>query len=1309
MTLDWSKFQTLSGSQDKNFELLCRGIIRHTFGQYGRFVSHANMAGVEFYLELNNDCALGKKDRVFGWQCKWFEIEAGKPLGKNRRSNIEDGIKKTKKYHPNVTDWILWTKYTLTKSDQDWFNAIKTDLNLYLYDSSDIEKYKVGLAEIFIKSFFGELAISDQQMSELTKLSIAPIKQRWTPELHQETGLDRQVKKILGCKFSWDILEKTSNELEILSSVLFEKLIEYSESSDYLDDAASLTFKSLSFCEHIRECKKSLEEGVTDWTDLIDDANDLSVDERSAPRKLRKNNDFNGLLFTNLLASYLEGKKALANLKKSLKQSSLVISSEAGNGKTEFCAQLCSGLVDGVQGLIIHGKRLSNGTQYNDLVKSFTINGKAFESFESLVCSLNSYGERSKKRILIAFDGLNESEDSRKWKDIIPEIQTIVQKYQRVFCLFTIRPDYIQDSIPTDTIEIIKGEGFNDENDAHKAITKYFAYYKINSVGGSLPRAMLHHPLSLKLFCEVTNLKREFEVNINSAPQSLHALFEIFIKESSERIAELSSNNHRIYGGDVQKALSTMGDQLWGSGQRGLKQDEFRNLINDSNRPWNFSLLNSLESEGVLIRNKHDSEETVMPVYDRLAGYLIAESILTKCSSDTFKDWIGDQSNFKKLFGSYSEIHPYCEDIVSALVALLPKRFYGVNLWTFLTGVEKDKALIKCSDLEKAYLDQNTISELENLIISGKATESIWFRLYFLHHVDNHPLNIELTERVLAKMDIAIRDRCWSEWVRSQKDGFISVLKDFSKSASDSKQDARRASYFKWCLTLSDRETRDVASESLFIFGHKNPSAIFSETIKSLSFNDDYVAMRLVPICFGVITNIFSDSNKEKIYQFYNALCSSLIGPNASHSTNNIVIRQYFLKIREYLLFCGIIGNSDTNTNFALKIEPHSIPETDPLAQDLSKALHMDFENYTLGTLFKSRRNYDNNHQGHKDCVSYIRGLLASFNWNTKEMMELDKRLYNSRDRGNRNPVERYGKKYSWIGFYRYAGMLDHLGNLDVHYDDFKNGDIDPSFIRPPEKDNLQFSIVNFKSYLDDKDWFTKAKVSLPKEVYKRANIVKVEVPWILISGSFSAKDEITNRRVYGFAQSILVNKSDVAIVKKTFDENDPYKVVCHEHPKTYETLANEIPWSSAAQSAFDEYENNESKKVAGVNVEYLAYEYSHEKDKEWLNIASSYCFPNYQIIAKQKLTKIPKTLAFRGKDGKVASINLKQDEEEGRSHLFYMNLKELKKYAKGKVLITLCWGEKELDLSYYKKDSWLVQLQSKGRNYWKEIFVQNL
>jgi hypothetical protein len=43
--LNWDAFAKLPGSAEKNFELLCRAIIRQNFGSYGVFRALANQPG----------------------------------------------------------------------------------------------------------------------------------------------------------------------------------------------------------------------------------------------------------------------------------------------------------------------------------------------------------------------------------------------------------------------------------------------------------------------------------------------------------------------------------------------------------------------------------------------------------------------------------------------------------------------------------------------------------------------------------------------------------------------------------------------------------------------------------------------------------------------------------------------------------------------------------------------------------------------------------------------------------------------------------------------------------------------------------------------------------------------------------------------------------------------------------------------------------------------------------------------------------------------------------------------------------------
>ena len=54
--LNWDVFTSLPGSAEKNFELLCRGIVRQNFGSYGVFRALANQPGVEFHLKLHRRC-----------------------------------------------------------------------------------------------------------------------------------------------------------------------------------------------------------------------------------------------------------------------------------------------------------------------------------------------------------------------------------------------------------------------------------------------------------------------------------------------------------------------------------------------------------------------------------------------------------------------------------------------------------------------------------------------------------------------------------------------------------------------------------------------------------------------------------------------------------------------------------------------------------------------------------------------------------------------------------------------------------------------------------------------------------------------------------------------------------------------------------------------------------------------------------------------------------------------------------------------------------------------------------------------------
>src|SRR5437867_1406885 len=123
--LNWDAFAQLPGSAERNFEMLCRGLIHRQFGRCGHFAARAAQPGVEFHLKLHTKCSLGAVGAWFGWQCRWYDLPAARAIGNTRRKKIVDSIRKTEKELLGVTDWVLWTRHTLTKGDQDWFNGLE--------------------------------------------------------------------------------------------------------------------------------------------------------------------------------------------------------------------------------------------------------------------------------------------------------------------------------------------------------------------------------------------------------------------------------------------------------------------------------------------------------------------------------------------------------------------------------------------------------------------------------------------------------------------------------------------------------------------------------------------------------------------------------------------------------------------------------------------------------------------------------------------------------------------------------------------------------------------------------------------------------------------------------------------------------------------------------------------------------------------------------------------------------------------------------------------------------------------------------
>lgn len=694
--LNWNIFEQLPGSTQENFEMLCRALISKHYKRNGLFAALSNQPGVEFHLKLDKACSLGESNRWYGWQCKWFNSTGTKNLNTSQRVQIEKSLRISERELPNLTDWILWTKQPLTKVDQKWFYALKTNFKLHLWNANDVEDLLNEDAEIFRHTYFGELILTPQTLSSLHALSVEQIKGRWIPEVHQIVNTERTIRRMLGEKESWDSITILQEQFSISIKVVNANI--YTLPKLLIESVNNFIKITNQMIVTLNDVSKLLEQGDFELVrqSLAFRNQDIYNSLHIIPRKLRNARNFLSLILTNSIADLLLAEEILREVNDFLGTRIIGVLADAGCGKTQLAAQLTSETSDRPAGIILYGRDFSLSDDLNALANKVVIPGSGIPivSMEALIAAVNAAGQRAHRRLPLVIDGLNEAEDARKWKGPIASLNKMLNEYPNVLVVCTIRtgsrliPEshrwrvgneestprttFADEALPSDIMKLEIPEFGSNTLDA---IKKYFQHFKIILGDADLPLELLSHPLTLRLYCEVTNPTREKEVGVEAMPGSLTALFEKYLEQTEKRVAFLATVNFRYHDQDVHNVFYKLGIVLWEKKSREINQDEFRISIGDETRLWNHSIIRALEQEGVILRVPGYSPGSfeIMSIYDALGGYIIANSILRKHGRDGFQQWLRDPNNIKRLTISSYDCHPLANDIIQSLVGLMPR------------------------------------------------------------------------------------------------------------------------------------------------------------------------------------------------------------------------------------------------------------------------------------------------------------------------------------------------------------------------------------------------------------------------------------------------------------------------------------------------------------------------------------------------------------------------------------------------------------------------------------------------------------
>ena len=1320
--LNWDTFVRLPGSPEKNFEALCRGAVRYNFGSYGVLRALANQPGVEFHLKVDHRCdALGVEGRWWGWQCKWYDLAANGALGANRQRKIKEGIRKTEAHVPGVTDWALWTRRPLTKADQDWFNRISTKMTLHLWTADDLDNLLVNQAAVLRGTYFGELVLTTEILRQWHEQAVARIRRRWQPEVHHVVDAERELRRMLGESGSWADLLSLADELGSIVQLvegapqvpaaivpLVEKVVHASrESADTLNQVAV-----------------GIRDGDLDLLrdDLTSRPRVLASDITTAPRRLRSGNHRVGLYVTNAIAGCRETLRLLTEVEAAFSSRVAAVLAPAGCGKTQLAAQLTDGTDARPHGVLLHGQDLHANHTLDDLARRVSIAALPVPSMESLLAAVDAAGQRARHRLPIVIDGLNESEDPRHWKPLLAELETMLAKYPYVLLVCSLRTEFVDETLPDET-RCVKIDGYG--NETIDAIREHFHYYKINATDVSIPIGLLRHPLTLRLFCEVTNPERLKEVDLDAMPGSLTALFDRYLDQVGSRIADLAHQGQRYYPQDVRSALTTVANTLWDSRSRSIDCAELRRVLKDEGRPWDMSLVRALEHEGVLLRMPSDMNDAYVPVYDRLGGHIIANALLARFGQADFEIWIREPSTTTALAGEYNDQHPLANDVIYSLVGQVPRRFHTMQLWQLVDELLRTHALRTAASLDAAYLDTATIDALLDLVRQGDA--ELLMRLMEVRGTEAHPLNADALDRVLRSLSVADRDLRWTEWLRKNQD---EVLPDIEKLEQRWRRreiyrgDQLRARWTMWTLVTTIRRLRDQATRALYWFGRVDPGGLFELTLDSLSVNDVYVSERMLAASYGVVmSHQQADADFEALLRpFLDRLANQLVNSSATAPTNHYLAQIYvrgIISFTERFYASALPDVLCSAWSFGTPAPVSPIDEDDPRADEVGRTLHMDFENYTLGRLFEGRANYDMDHQGHQGAVSHVRGVVWSLGWRAELFEKMDRSIaddFRSGGRGLRPFAERYGKKYGWIGFFTYAGLLEKQRLLPCGNRPFSDVDIDPSFPEPPPVDReVDVSTAWLLPSVESQErWFRENSTSLPRTLLVRNKIGEHDGPWVAVHGFVKTEDRVLGRESWAFLSALVTAKKSTPQLIEAL-QRGVRPSASQRVPTDHYTFAAEIPWHP--RFASEVLENSgpvdaykEDVRIGTDNhnvvVEILAHHYAWESYHSEMNQANSARVPSRRFSTRFDLRGVPQGFDQCLPDGTRATITLSGvDGLDG--DMLYIREDLLMKYVGRRAIIWFAFGERELLPYPSSLPQWLEEAHRQEANAWREVLTE--
>lgn len=1046
-----------------------------------------------------------------------------------------------------------------------------------------------------------------------------------------------------------------------------------------------------------------------------------------------------------------------------------------GTGKTHFMCDIArTALANQTPALLALASSLD--PQLHPLDGLADATGLA-KSGEELLRQLDTLGASRRRRSLILIDGINEG-DRSLWRSTAASIVRRVREYNNVALVLTCRTPFDRTIFDDRTRSLFAESvhyGFEDQE--FDAQVEFFSHYSIPAPQLPLIVPEFSRPLFLKILCEsLAKLSRGSRGRklrqISSGQKGMTYVLEYFAKK---------------IGADIEQHFGLPRKSFWNilKGNLGAGRPGVAGLMAAQSHDWILpasalaeiqahtgrnaatarAILDRLVADGLLSESVANVNgqwlEVITFPYQRFGDHIVARHLmdthLNISSEQTIRRCFYRNRPLGKLFVLDQWRRGFQEPGLAAAVMLeFPERMkrtkFDRELLWYLPESRRLVIPVKDVFLEGLYWrgSDSFTKETDQMIDflldfdDDQVRSETLEVLAALAARPEHPYNASTFTARLLGMALVDRDLVWTEYIRTWGD--LSALRRVLAwierrhigriPRSVAENDMKLLSVG---LTTTDRTLRDRLTRAIAQIGLQHPESLFDLVLGSLRANDPYIPERMLAAAYSVSMRLWADpmgqALRRAIVPFARELVREMFLPDSPHGTYHTLMRGYALGVIHLCRKMAPNAIATQHVHFLgqgmgrLKSPFHPTAQIDAAGiENATHAMHMDFENYTIGRLIPNRANYDDNHPEYvevrKQILDRVRDL--GYDWARFEAIDgsIARENWRETDSGR---TDRYGKKYSWIAYFEMYGVREERMLLPEQRQGERTPDCDvePSFPGPPKHWKPRLPRLFQNSPTEPAAWLVSGLTPDYMPLLRRRTVDRQIGPWILLDG-YVTQAGSHDREVSTFLRSFLLAKKHLDHFAEQAEQED--YLTNHsipEPPGDFYTYMGEIPWSTRyapelrntsgdarrqTDRGFPRYENG---RWTGIPVEIPVRRWAWESYHSELTQISSVVFPAPAICESLGLVNTNCSPDLRDSRGRVATLGREwPNERDGvfASQANYIREELIREYLEetAQQLVWITWGERTLhyELLSHTTNPEIHSARANHLNYFAELHV---